>query len=264
MKKLTSLLLILFIASCDTIVEFSPELTKTFSIQSISNGANYNIKVGLPENYSPQSQKYAAIYVLDGEEIFDFVAEKCKTISSNFSTSNVLVVGIGYGNDRTVDYTPTKTNDGDGGAEEFMLFIKNELIPKMENEYAADTLRKNRVLLGHSYGGLCCSYAFTNYNNVFGNYIILSPSLWYDNDVMFRLEQQNREVNKNNHQLVFMGCGELENDGRMLAPYMAFYQRLQNYYPDIQIKSHIEPDLYHRGSEKPNIIEGLNFYFQNR
>ena len=81
---------------------------------------------------------------------------------------------------------------------------------------------------------------------------------------MFRLEQQNREVNKNNHQLVFMGCGELENDGRMLAPYMAFYQRLQNYYPDIQIKSHIEPDLYHRGSEKPNIEEGLNFYFQNR
>ena len=54
----------------------------------------------------------------------------------------MLVVGIGYGNDRTVDYTPTKTNDGEGGAEEFMLFIKNELIPKMENEYAADTLEK--------------------------------------------------------------------------------------------------------------------------
>lgn len=264
MKKFTSLLLILFIVSCESIVEFNPELTKTFSLQSISNGATYDIKVGLPENYSPETQQYATIYVLDGEEIFDFVAEECKNISGGYSTSNVLVVGIGYGNDRTVDYTPTKTNDGDGGSEKFMLFIKNELIPKMENEYAADTLRKSRVFLGHSYGGLCCTYAYTNHNNLFGNYIILSPSLWYDNEIMFRLEQENRDINKNNHQLVFMGIGELENDGRMLAPFMAFYQRLQNYYPDINTKSYIEPDLYHRGSEKPNIIEGLKFYFQNR
>ena len=135
MKKLISLLLILFIASCDTIVEFSPELTRTFSIQSISNGANYNIKVGVPENYSPQTQKYAAIYVLDGEEIFDFVAEKCKNISSDFSTSNVLVVSIGYGNDRTVDYTPTKTNDGGGGCRKIYALYQKRLIPKMENEY---------------------------------------------------------------------------------------------------------------------------------
>jgi len=59
MEKLTLILLIFVIASCDTIVEFNQDLTKTFSIQSISNGANYNIKVALPENYSPQTQKYA-------------------------------------------------------------------------------------------------------------------------------------------------------------------------------------------------------------
>ena len=264
-KKFFSLLpLLIFIAACDTIVEFSPEQTKMFSIQSISNGATYNIKVALPENYSPQVQNYPAIYVLDGEEIFDFVAVKCKDISKDFSASNVLVISIGYGNDRTLDYTPTKAAEGGGGAENFMHFIKDELIPKMENEYGADTLRKNRVLLGHSFGGLFAAYAFTNYNNVFGNYIILSPSLWYDNLVLFRLEQDNREINKNNHQLVFLGMGQLENDGRMLAPFQAFYQRLKDNYPDIRIMNNIEPHLDHKGSEKPNIIEGLNFYFQNR
>ena len=264
MKYLFSILLTFVITSCDTIGEFSPDLTRTFSIQSISNGASYNIKVALPDNYSPQTQKYAAIYVLDGEEIFDFVAEKCKNISSDFSASNILVVSIGYGNDRSVDYTPSKANEGGGGAENFMLFIRNGLIPKMENEYGADTLRKSRALLGHSFGGLCASYAFTNYNNVFGNYIILSPSLWYDNEIIFKFEQENREINKNNHQLVFLGMGQLENDGRMLVPFQAFYLQLKNNYPDIQIQSRIESHLDHRGSEKPNIIEGLNFYFQNR
>jgi hypothetical protein len=264
MKNIPLILFLLGIASCDTPVEFSPTLTKQFSIQSVSNGATYTMKVAVPENYSPQTQKYAVMYVLDGEENYDFVAEKCKKISSDLSTPNILVVSIGYGNDRSFDYTPTKANEGGGGAEKFMHFIKNELIPKMEADYGADTLRKNRTLLGHSFGGLLSSYAFTKHNSVFGNYLILSPSLWYDNEIVLRLEQENRDINKANHQLVFMGLGELESDGRMLTPFLAFYQRLEKNYPGIQIKRHIEPKLYHRGSEKPNIIEGLNFYFQNR
>jgi len=260
MKKLIFILLVLLLASCKKEV-FNPDLTKEFSIQSTSNGAQYNIKVALPQNYSPQTQKYGAIYVLDGEENFNFVSEKCSSISSDFAASNVLVVGIGYGNDRAIDYTPV---EGGGGAEKFLLFIKNELIPKIENEYGADTLRIKRTILGHSFGGLCGAYAFTNFNNVFGNYILLSPSLWYADEIVFKFEQEHRNINKNNHQLVFMGMGELENSGQMLAPFLAFFQLLHNNYPDIKITSHLEPHLNHRGSENPDIIEGLKFYFQNR
>jgi uncharacterized protein len=263
MKKLYPFLIILVIVSCKK-EAFDPELTREFSIQSTSNGANYPIKVALPQNFSPETQKYAAIYVLDGEENFDFVAENCKKISSNYSTSNILVISIGYGNDRTVDYTPTKTGEGDGGAEEFMLFIKDELIPRMESDYGADPSRNSRTILGHSFGGLCAAYAFTNHNDVFGNYILLSPSIWYDNEIMLRLEQDNRNINKENPQLVFLGLGELENEGRMLAPFQAFYQRLRNNYPDMLITSHLEPHVDHLGSKNPNIINGLNFYFQNR
>ena len=267
MKKVIIILLIILLASCKKEV-FSPDLTKEFSILSTSNGANYNIKVALPQNYNPVTQKYAAIYVLDGEENFNFVAEKCSNLSSDFATSDVLVVGIGYGNDRAIDYTPEEGGggavNGGGGAEKFLLFIKNELIPKIENEYGADTLRIRRTILGHSFGGLCGAYAFTNYNQVFGNYILLSPSLWYADEIVFKFEQENRSINKNNHQLVFLGMGEMENSGQMLAPFVAFFQLLQNNYPDIKLTSHLEPHLNHRGSENPNIIEGLKFYFQNR
>ena len=99
------------------------------------------------------------------------------------------MVSIGYGYDRALDYTPTKAKEGDGGADKFMAFIKDELIPKMELDFGADTLRKNRIIIGHSFGGLFAAYAFTNYNNVFGNYIMLSPSLWYDNEILFQMEQ---------------------------------------------------------------------------
>ncbi len=260
-------MIILMLSSCKKEF-FSAELTDEFSIQSMTTGAQYDIKVALPQNYTPNTQKYAAIYVLDGVENFDFVAGQCSRISNDLATSNVLVIGIGYGNDRAVDYTPVEGGGGaikgGGGAEKFLLFIRNELIPRIENEYGSDTSRLKRAILGHSFGGLCGAYAFTNFNTLFGNYIILSPSIWYADEIVFRYEQENRNLNKNNYQLVFLGMGEMENSGQMLAPFQAFYQRLKNNYPDLKIKMNIEPQLGHRGSENPNIIEGLKFYFQNR
>ncbi len=263
MKKLIPIFFALVIASCQQ-EEFSADLTVAFSIESAISDATYPIKVALPENYDSEGQKYATIYVLDGEDNFDFVAENCKKISHDLSTSNVLVVSIGYGNDRADDYTPSKAMEGGGGAEKFMQFIEHELIPKIESDFAVDTVRECRVILGHSFGGLLGAYAFTNHNNVFGNYIMLSPSIWYDNEIMLKLEQENRIANSKNHQLVYLGIGQLENEGRMLAPFEAFYQRLLNNYPDIALSHHLEPQLGHMGSRNPNTLKGLNFYFQNR
>lgn len=258
MKNIITLLLIITMASCKK-EAFNPNLTKQFTIQSTSNGASYTIKVAVPENYNPENQKYAAIYVLDGEENFDNVAKQCQKLSSD-----VLVVSIGYGNDRSFDYTPTKADHNGGGAEKFMLFIKDELIPEMESDYAANTARASRTILGHSFGGLFAAYAFTNYNNVFGNYLMLSPSLWYDNEILFSMEQDNRAAISKNQQLVFMGIGALEGDGRMQAPFEAFYQRLSHNYSYIKLAKHIVPSRDHMGSRNPNITEALNFYFKNR
>ena len=69
MKKLIFSLSVLFLTSCKKGV-LSPDLTKPFSILSTSNGARNNIKVALPPDSSPETQKYTAIYVLDGEEKF--------------------------------------------------------------------------------------------------------------------------------------------------------------------------------------------------
>lgn len=263
MKNLMPILLVFALVSCQK-EEFNPTQTSEFSIHSTTNGANYTMKVALPQHYDPEAHQYATIYVLDGAENFDFVAENCEKISAEYATTNVVVVSIGYGNDRTVDYTPTDVSEGDGHAKEFMEFIQGELIPEMERDYGVDTARESRIILGHSYGGLLAAYAFTNFNNVFGNYLMLSPSLWYDNEILLRYEENNRDINNNSHQLVYLGLGELEKGGRMLAPFEAFYHRLAFNYPRIKLERHLEPHLDHVGSKNPNILEGLHFYFENR
>jgi predicted alpha/beta superfamily hydrolase len=174
------------------------------------------------------------------------------------------VVSIGYGKDRSIDYTPTKVSSVTGGASEFLNFIETQLIPKIEQDYNADTSRSGRVILGHSYGGLFGGYAFCVNNKVFGNYIMLSPSFWFDNLVALKMESENRETNKYRQQLVFMGIGEAENAGRMQAPFEAFYQSLHDNYPNIKLGRNREENLDHVGSRNPNIVKGLNYYFENR
>lgn len=258
-----AIMLLSFLGSCKKEV-FNPELTREFSIQSTANGATYDIKVGLPANYDPSVEKYATIYVLDGEEDFDFVSSQCKEITDKNAVENVLVVGIGYGQDRSIDYTPTKISSVTGGAPEFLNFIETQLIPEMEKQFGVDTARSSRVILGHSYGGLFGANVFCVDNELFGNYILLSPSLWFDDLISLKLEKDYRQHNKDRSQLVFMGIGAAENFGRMQAPFEAFYQTLRDNYSDIKLTKNREENLDHMGSKDPNIIKGLNYYFQNR
>lgn len=257
------LLSLLLLGSCQ-VEEFNPALTKEFSIQSNANGATYNIKVGLPEDYFSANEKYATIYVLDGEENFEFVANHSKEIANNNQTQNVVVVSIGYGQDRSIDYTPTKVSSVTGGGAAFLSLLKTQIIPTIETDFKVDTTRSSRVILGHSYGGLFGACVLAVDNNLFGNYLLLSPSIWFDNEVALQLEKINRINNKDRSQLVFMGIGEMENLGRMQAPFEAFYQTLRDHYTNVKLAKNRERHLDHMGSKNPNIISGLNYYFMNR
>src|SRR5438045_7416066 len=84
-------LLTMILGSCSE-EEFNPSLTRKFTIQSALNGANYEITVGLPADYGQSSEKYSSIYVLDGDDNFDLVANNCEEISRNNGVQNVVVV----------------------------------------------------------------------------------------------------------------------------------------------------------------------------
>lgn len=263
MKRIILTLIVLIAISCEKKIK-TPDLIEQFPIKSTSNSGCYAIKIALPDNYDPKNKKYATIFVLDCDDNFNFVAYHSKRLSNLYFVENALVVGIGYGHDRTVDYTPTKADHNGGGAPGFMEFIKNELIPKLQTDFGADSSRNSRVIIGHSFGGLFGAYAFTKHNEVFGNYLMLSPSLWYDNEVILRYEQENREVIKTKEQLVFLGIGEQENSGRMQVPFEAFYKRLKNNYPGTTLLKNSVPQLDHVGSRNPNLEKALNFYFSNK
>ncbi len=258
-----AILLMLSLFGCNQ-ESVGPDQIQEFTVTSLHADASYPVRVGLPSAYNPATTVYKTVYVLDGEENFGFVTKKCQELSQELSVANVIVISIGYGNSRDHDYTPTVTGVKTGGAPNFMKFLEKELVPEVTKRFNVDTTRSGRTILGHSYGGLFGMYAFTTNNNVFGNYILLSPSIWYDNEVTLQYESKSRAENNGKKQLVFLGQGEMENSGRMQAPLEAFYQILTKNYRDIRVTKHLEKGLDHVGSKNPNIALGLKFYFENQ
>lgn len=273
MKKITLLYFVLLaLSSCHrNIEELDTTLTRDFLMFSKEKGKDYRMWVQLPEGYEA-TKTYPTIYLLDpddeaqgGNSNFTYVAKLCQQISKEMDKQNVIVVGIRHGDYREIDYTPTKFStagfSGEGGSEKFVNFIKKELIPRIQKDFKADTSRSKRAIIGHSLGGLCGAYAFTKHNEAFANYLLLSPSLIYDNEIILQYEQETRAAIQSKRQLVYLGIGGTEPN--MVPPADLLHQRLKKHYSGSKTELYINPGKGHNSSKDDNIKNALEFYFKN-
>lgn len=254
----------LFFNSCEK-EDMNPEQVKEFSIHSTNTGSDYTIWVVLPKNYD-SGLTYETVYVLDANwptMSYEKIAKMTEEKSAEYNRQNAIVVGINNNGDgRNMDFTPTVTSEGGGGSENYSKFIEFELIPKIESDYSVNTTAKSRVLIGHSYGGLLTCYFFTKHPNVFFSYLTLSASTWYDNDLLFRYESDTRANNSLINNLVFIGCGELEEWSVVRA--QEWNYRLSTFYPKCKVAYKKLANRNHNQSALENAETGLDFYYKNK
>lgn len=199
---------------------------ETLSVHAHSNNKDYELYVQVPQSYANSNTNYPLIVVNDSRFAFP-VTTGAMALMGGAVVKEAVVVGISYakGEDRSIsrtrDYTPTfspveksgyssPSRLASGHAKEYVDFIESQVIPLVQQKYRIDT--KKKVFVGHSYGGLLGTYILFKKPELFTDYIIGSPSLWYDNRVMFSLE---KEYAKSHTQLpvnVTMFVGALEND----------------------------------------------------
>ncbi len=100
---------------------------------------------------------------------------------------------VGIANvDRKRDFTFPTQNVEDkkkvptsGGSTAFIRFIETELQPFINKNYRTDTLA---TLIGQSLGGLVATEILFKKPDLFTHYIIVSPSLWWDDESLLKLE----------------------------------------------------------------------------
>jgi len=236
--------------------------------------------VSLPRHYAETAARYPVLFTLDADYAFALAHNIVEHFVDRGDLPPLIVVGLAYEGasqdiptyrrHRTRDYTPTHTLEGgygpefqavSGGGEAHLAALAEEVLPYVDREFR--TRPEDRTLVGHSYGGLFSTYALLTRPELFRRYIIVSPSLWYDRRVAFRIERAFARSHRRLDARVFLSVGGLENGGyRMVSDLLAFERVLRSrHYAGLRIVRHVFPGETHNSVFPAALSRGLRAVF---
>lgn len=143
------------------------------------------ISVRLPGSYRTTERRYPVVYLTDGEAHLGHTAATIEFLSREGRMPEAITVAV-TNTDRQRDLTPTKVADRPGvtgGADRFLDFFENELIPAIDSRYRTAPYR---VFGGHSLGGLFALHGLFARPKLFDAWIAVSPAFFWDDRYLFR------------------------------------------------------------------------------
>lgn len=161
----------------------------TDEIQSKELGEKRILNIYLPDGYNTNdTTRYPVIYLLDGSIDEDFIHISGLVQFNSFEwvdqVPKSIVVGIAT-IDRRRDFTFPTTIEKDqkrfptsGHSDKFIAFIEKELQPFIDKQYKTTD---SKTIIGQSLGGLLETEILFKKPNLFNKYVIISPSLWWNN-----------------------------------------------------------------------------------
>lgn len=171
------------------------------------------LNIYLPEGYKAQDTlKYPVLYVLDGTMNEDFlhIVGLTQYFNLQFTMPKTIVVGIANV-DRKRDFT-FPTNDKvlkrdyptTGGSAKFINFLEKEVQPYIRKNYH---INSTKMLIGQSLGGLLATEILLKRMDLFTHYIIVSPSLWWDNESLLQDAKAYVSAQKDMEVYVYVSVG---------------------------------------------------------
>lgn len=266
-------------------------------LKSRATGKTYKLSIALPLAYNNDERvkiapldklldAWPVVYVLDPYWLFDMATGMVRYNSWSHRTTDALIVGIGYPEGKSVQATwqqsiASRTHDlttrrsdrsemynsdwlkvrvKTGGGPEFLKFLKQELIPLIDQEYPTDPAK--RILVGHSHGGGFALFAMLEEPELFHTYIASSPSLDYANNFLFQLEGEYAKKHKALHAEVYLSAGELEqvvaDEDETLTNMYHFAAILESRkYKRFSMVKNVFPDCNHSEVMVPALHAGL-------
>lgn len=216
-------------------------LGEVVEIQSAELGEKRTLNIYLPDGYkADDTTRYRVIYLLDGSanEDFPHIAGLAQFYEMMWLMPKTIVVGIANIN-RKRDFTfpiapgqykwkrnangkPEKWADffekamqepTAGGSGRFMAFVEHELQPFITSHYRTG----QRTIIGQSLGGLMATQFLAQKPQLFDDYIIVSPSLWWDNESLISQVDAKKLTGKTVYIAVGKEGDVMEHDAAQLA-----------------------------------------------
>lgn len=210
----------------------------------------------LPPSYTEDTARsYPVIWLLDGSADEDFIHMAGLVQFGTFSWVNLLpeCILVGVANvDRVRDFThpseiPLDQEEfpSSGGSAAFLEFLYEELKPLLASRYRTNG---QHCLIGQSMGGLLAAQVLVHHPEWYSHYLILSPSLWWDEGSLLRARQQPIPPETR----IFIGVGKEGEE--MEGPARALYESVRSSHPDLPglffqfFPEHDHGDLLHQAA----------------
>ncbi|TPG41534.1 alpha/beta hydrolase [Flavobacterium pectinovorum] len=185
-------------------------------IQSKELGEKRILNIYLPEGYKAEDNtKYPVIYLLDGSADEDFIHIVGLVQFNSFEwvkqVPKSIVVGIATV-DRRRDFTFPTTIEKDqkryatsGHSDQFIAFIEKELQPFIDKKYKTTN---SKTIIGQSLGGLLETEILLKKPTLFNKYVIVSPSIWWDNASILNLDSAILQENFSQKTDIYIAVGK--------------------------------------------------------
>ncbi|MEH6758295.1 MAG: alpha/beta hydrolase-fold protein [Parasphingorhabdus sp.] len=181
-----------------------------FSLFSKEVGRNYHIYVRLPEGYDDNpDQRYPVVYLLDGDSTFPMLAPLHLFMHYDDQIPEAILVGIAYGgfepgvNMRHIDFRTVMDDGTPGGAPQFLSMLENELLPRIDDKFRADSTR--RIIVGQSRGGSAVLQAAWLKPGLFWGHVASNPGREPDTKLLFGMDRAPPEKKRSGHLIVASG-----------------------------------------------------------
>lgn len=233
-------------------------IVKQDSVKSDILGQTRKISVFLPEGYDAKDARFPVLYVLDADGRDQHTVPTARFLSVNSKMPKAIVVGV-FNIDRNHDFLPDSSISATtgGGADNFVLFFKKELIPYIDKNFKTESYN---VLVGHSYGGLFAMHALLTDPDIFDAYVSIDPSFWYKDQMTVKKAQAEFIKPKNWKKVIFitgrdgsgmkeMGVSQMEKQLKAFAP------------KDLIWKVVAYPNEDHGSVPFKSVYDGLRFIF---
>lgn len=262
MKRIIFVLLIILICHYGAVGQAeSGDLTigKSIFLHSHILNEDRKINIYLPNNYvENDTLTYPVVYVLDGgmdEDFFHIVGiVRFDTQPWIARFPNSIVVGI-EGNTRRRDFTFAVPNidfleqEGFqkasfpvyGGSQKYITFLKDELLPYIGKNYRT---KAERTVIGESLAGLFSAEVLLKQPDLFDNYIIISPSLWWGQQELLKNSEKLLDANLRKKVRVYLGVPNKEEDLKMYQDAEAFYNILRKHKKTAIIFDYMAEELH--------------------
>jgi predicted alpha/beta superfamily hydrolase len=176
--------------------------------------------VRLPEGYAREPQRrYPVVYVLDGPPLDDHTAQGARPLAAAGQAPGLIVVGIpnmqrsGRARDFLPPFLKFARRDGTpftGGADRFLRFIRDELVPRIERDYRTT---RPRLLVGHSLGAIFVSYSLGAAPAFFDARFAHSPAIWRDEDAIASDLRRTLAASRGLGTFFYLSVGDKEGGG---------------------------------------------------